>query len=502
MAQSCGCTPFATAPTSSVRVRAGGDLQAAINAAQPGSEIVLDAGASYTGNYKLPVKSGTSYITIRTYGTTASCDRVTPAEAASLAKIVARGSAPAFTTATGAHHFRLVNLEIKPQTGIYNAGLVQLGSGLETQTSQLPHDLILDRIYLHGDPTVGAKRGVVLNSGTTTIQNSYIWDIKSTTQDSQAIGGWNGTGGWVIANNYLSAAGENILIGGTDPKIPNLIPNNIKVQFNHLDKPLKWRIGDPSYAGTHWLVKNLFELKNAQNVTIEGNLIEHVWPDAQKGFAVLFTPRNQDGTASWTRVSSISFRRNVVRHVAAAVNILGHDDLAKSQLTQYITVRDNLFDDVGGNWGGTSPVAGRLFQLLSGTNDPGPSNVTIDHNTGIETVYPLVAGGGSGAVAKPAFVFTNQIVLGGKGVYGDGASSTATAFSTNFPGSSVMANAVVGGSQSGYPSGNYYPTTSTVGWVGGGDYSLKTTSPYHNKGTDGRDLGADHSLLDEASQCQ
>ena len=44
---------------------AGGNLQAAINAANPGDTITLAAGAVYAGSFVLPAKSGSSYITIR-----------------------------------------------------------------------------------------------------------------------------------------------------------------------------------------------------------------------------------------------------------------------------------------------------------------------------------------------------------------------------------------------------------------------------------------------------
>ena len=37
-----------------IRVAAGGDFQAALNSANPGDEIVLQAGATYTGNFVLP----------------------------------------------------------------------------------------------------------------------------------------------------------------------------------------------------------------------------------------------------------------------------------------------------------------------------------------------------------------------------------------------------------------------------------------------------------------
>ena len=45
-----------TASAATRTVNAGGDLQAAFNAAQPGDEIVLQAGARFTGSFYLPTK--------------------------------------------------------------------------------------------------------------------------------------------------------------------------------------------------------------------------------------------------------------------------------------------------------------------------------------------------------------------------------------------------------------------------------------------------------------
>src|SRR4029079_17387724 len=100
--------------------------------------------------------------------------------------------APAFTTAPGAHHFRLQFLEI---VSTYAANqIVELGSADSSQNSlsAVPHDLIIDRCYIHGDPDNGQKRGIALNTASTSIVNSYISDIKSGTEDAQAIAGWNG----------------------------------------------------------------------------------------------------------------------------------------------------------------------------------------------------------------------------------------------------------------------------------------------------------------------
>src|SRR5207245_4351996 len=48
-----------------VQVHAGDNLQAAINHAQPGDQLVLDAGATFTGPIILPNKTGDQWITIQ-----------------------------------------------------------------------------------------------------------------------------------------------------------------------------------------------------------------------------------------------------------------------------------------------------------------------------------------------------------------------------------------------------------------------------------------------------
>src|SRR5215469_16933713 len=46
------------------QVPAGANLQQYINAAQPGDTLVLQANATYIGNFTLPNNNGSSYITI------------------------------------------------------------------------------------------------------------------------------------------------------------------------------------------------------------------------------------------------------------------------------------------------------------------------------------------------------------------------------------------------------------------------------------------------------
>src|SRR3954471_3039851 len=99
-------------------VNAGGDLQAAIDAAQPGDTILLQAGAVFTGSYRLPAKNGASYITIRSSAPDASLPpagtRISPSYAGALAKIQVSQAGPAFKTVGAAGYWRLMFLEIFP----------------------------------------------------------------------------------------------------------------------------------------------------------------------------------------------------------------------------------------------------------------------------------------------------------------------------------------------------------------------------------------------------
>src|SRR5262249_35185603 len=273
-----------------ISVPPGGNLQQAIDAAAPGDTIALTPGAVYAGPFTLTVKNGDTPITIRTAGDAGlpgEGGRISPAHAPALAVIRQATSEPAIRTSHGAHHWRLVLLEIQGN-GIFDIVTLGDGSSAQQTVAQIAHDLVVDRVYIHGDAARGQKRGIALNSMSTTITGSHIADIKSTGQDAQAVGGWNGPGPYTIRNNYLEAAGENLMFGGAAPSVPGLIPSDITISDNQLFKPPAWR-------GQGWLVKNLFELKNARRVSMVHNTLDYTWENGQVGYAVVLTGRNQDG---------------------------------------------------------------------------------------------------------------------------------------------------------------------------------------------------------------
>jgi hypothetical protein len=594
-----------------INVPAGGDLQSAINAAVAGDEIVLDAGGTFTGNFHLPAKptgngDNVKWITIRTGAADEALPptgaRVTPAYVGILAQLVSPSAQPALATEASAHHYRFIGLEFTVAPDVMlNYGIVRLGDGDESDAQSLPHDISFDRCYIHGHARLDVSRGVALNSAATDILNCYVADIHGIGFDTQAICGWNGPGPFHIVNNYLEAAGENVLFGGADPTVADLVPSDIEFRRNDCVKPLAWKegilarpvnlaatplsglgngllpgatvyyrvaargragygtmatsaasneialplafdqtaatlvwdgvglateyrvyrttdapdaatrrwvyytttgatftdVGDalaattdtPPEQATRWSVKNLFELKNARRVTVDGNLFENNWVDAQSGFAIQLTVRNQDGKSPWATVEDVSFTNNVVRHAAAGVNILGRDNNHPSQQAHGLTIRNNLFYDIGGSqWGGN----GRFLQISEA------AGVTLDHNTVLQTGNIITAYG----VATSDFVFTNNLAPNNDyGVIGDGTASGNATIDQYLPASNFKKNAIVGGRESIYPKKNVFPSSlAEIGFVdaASGDYRLSATSPLKGAGTKGRDIGADLEAIQQA----
>lgn len=475
-----------------VPVPPGGDLQAALDRARPGDVVTLQAGAIYEGNFTLPRNAGGGWVVLRTSAADADLPppgtRIDPGRAALLPKLQA-ASGTVIQTAPGATHYRLIGLEIRPRPGSFLQNLVLLG-GLEATPGRQPRDLVVDRCYIHGDPAVGCRRGIALNSRATAIVDSWLSDFKQAGEEAQAIAGWDGQGPYTIAGNHLEAAGENVIFGGSTPSRGGLVPSDIVIRDNHFTKPPSWNPGDPSYAGTAWTVKNLLELKNARRVLIEHNLMENNWVQAQNGFAVLFTVRTERGTAPWAVVEDVVFRGNVLRHAAAGVNILGVDDTspAAGGRTANLAIRQNLFLDIGASDLGGSGI---LFQILNGAG-----GVTIDHNTAFHSGSILSAD----LAPSPGLVFTNNIVQhNAYGMFGSGKGTGLPALEYYFPGYQVRRNVIIGAPDPRlYPHDNYFPATPlVVGFVdpAGGDYRLAGQSSFHGAATDGTDVGADMSGL-------
>ena len=460
-------------------------VQAAIDAANYGDTIVIKAGATFTGNIVLPKKSGTGEIIIQSSRASELPEgvRVNPSQSALFAKLETKTPDPIIATAPGAHHYRFQGIEFSQGSATSAYDLVRFGQGRREQKTieSVPHHLVIDRCYIHGNDTQDSQRGISLNSAETTVSNSYISNIHGVGFEAQAIAGWNGPGPFHIINNYLEGASQNIMFGGADSASEALLPSNIEIRGNYMFKPLTWKVGHPTYAGKHWTVKNMLELKSAKNVVIDGNVMENNWTDGQDGTSVLFTVRNQECSANWSTVQQVTFTNNIVATGQGGMNFLGKDNEAEpkygkcpagSTSTQGsdVLVSNNLFYDIKGP-----------FLVFNGFN-----NVTFTHNTHIQTGNIMTLYGSP----SQKFVYTDNLTIRGSkgyGLVGDGFGEGTVALRKYAADGVFRNNVVIGASPSEYPKENQYPASvDRVGFVNfeKGEYRLSPNSPYKGVGAD------------------
>jgi hypothetical protein len=453
------------AAAATINVPAGGDLQAALNTAKPGDEIVVAAGATFTGQFRLPAKPAGAVITIRSSAVLPD-RRITPAEAGLMPKLVSNSEEAALFVERTAN-WRIDGVQ-------FGANLGGAGNVVQIQDSV---NIVLDRILIAA-PASGQKRGVMGNGKSITLTRSHISGIWRAGQDSQAFCAWDGGGPFVITDNYLEAASENLLFGGANSQSEANIPSDILVERNHLAKPMAWK-------GTPKAVKNLFELKSARRVTVRNNVFENNWTDAQNGYAILFTVRNDEGQSPWSVVEDVLFERNVVRNTENGINVLGYDSYQPSGRTNRITIRNNLVI-----------TQGTFLQVGAEVG-----TLVLDHNTVEQggTFAMLYSGdvwpAGSGA-SRPALfaaetlTITNTLAYHREyGVIGDGTgigTPTLTAHTRIY---SWTHNVLAGAGSQPYPSLTLRPSVEEHRAQFKPDYSLTPTSTYKAAGKDGQDLG-------------
>jgi hypothetical protein len=549
VASSMADTP---APGSVINVNAGGDLQAALNAAECGDTLELEPGATFTGFFNFPAKNCDNghWIIVRTGSLDTALpsegQRLTPCYAGVaslpgrpqypcnnpqnvLAKLVVSktGDGPVIFQ-SGANHYRLLGLEITRPDVI--PGSPALISVVHKGTAEY---IIVDRSWVHGTAEDETRSGMSL-TGTSyvAVVDSTFTDFHCTSKtgtctDSHAVVGGMGDhqdGPYLIQNNFLEAAAEEILFGGG---AATMTPTDITISSNHFFKPWQWMPGSKPFQGGKdghpFIVKNHLELKNASRVLAAANLMENVWGGfSQQGFAIVLTPSNQPtqtrpivDMCPICEVTDVTIRYTHIIHagggIVMATPISGHGkDFggAAAKAGARWSIHDVVFDDISQNYNGE----GRLFYLANGWPTNPVNTVTINHITG----FPDVTGGFMFTGNKRpnqkmyGFVFTNNIVTTGvhplwSAEGGDDSCAASdvpvTILNKCFKTFTFNNNALLGTSpefgSSTWPAGNLFgPIPSNTQFAefkngNGGNYELPANSPYKNAGSDGKDLGAD-----------
>jgi len=479
-------------------------LRNAINAATCGDTIVLVAGSTYSGNFTIPSTSCSGWIVIESSAVASlpsPGNRVGPSNASDMAIISTPNSSSAIQFNANSNHWRIIGCEIT--TSVSNSSgivyyLVAMGETI-TSLSQLPSYIIFDRTYIYGSAVTPIQHGIGMDGAFIGVVDSYCDEIVDSGADSQCLFAYNGSGPFLIQNNFLQATGENIMFGGADPAITNLIPSDITVIGNLFQKNVAaWR-------GVISDVKDLFELKNAQRVLLDGNVLQYTWAAGQSE-SIIIRSVDQQGSCSWCVAQDVTITHNLIQHVPQGIELVSDQSCAAEGgclPTVRVLVRNNVFVDVSPtNWGGSHGQAVGL------QGDGGPytmHDVTVDHNTAFQdniTTGPpynaFVYFNGGGVVVN--IQFTNNLSNYGTNSSGGYTGDTYYAGTQTFEyytsnltyNDDVLIN--VSGSSNGYPpypSGTYWNTTSGVGFTNypGGNYQLTSSSPYYQAGTDGKDIG-------------
>ena len=528
------------APGESILVKTSQEFAAALEKAACGDTIRLQAGAEFAGAFKFPAKScdDAHWIIVRTSASDsdlpAEGTRITPCYAGvsslpgrprypcsspgrAMARIIfeSTGSGP-IQFLEGANHYRFIGLEItrgSPGACIHNLA-VFTGDDSENH-------IVFDRVWMHGTAQDETTRAIILGASQyVAVVDSYFSDFHCVARtgsctDAQAIAGGLTTremGPYKIVNNFLEAAAEGIIFGGG---AATATPADIEIRRNHFFKPMTWREGNPGFvggtSGSPFIVKNSFELKNAQRVLLEGNVLENVWGGfTQTGFSVLLAAKNQGNRCPACRVTDVTVRYDLIRHCASGFQIATglSDSGGASSGTERISIHDVIVEDLGGP---AYNGFGAFAQITSHT--PVLRNVSINHVTAFPPKALFILGAPTEHDHMENFTFTNNLVGAGERDIvppGGGPKNCSFQPERQTPGG-VLKSCVNGvtfshnlilASQGSWPKDNWYAKDhAAAGLVRSeqGSYRLcrgkegecKKQSPALKAGSDGRDLGAD-----------
>ncbi len=409
------------------RPRTSRALQSALEAG--GTRVIcLAAGTEYRGNFNVPARSprDSGWTVLRGDVPLSLGERLTGPEALPVL-IVDKVNQPGLWFHERSARWLVQGIEVTTDSALTQGpmALVFVGEFIGERTeADLPRDIHFVHVSVRGWIHQNVRRGFVLNGANHIVRDSRCVEIHERNSDSQCVLSYNGPGPFLIENNLLEAASENIMFGGGDPGIPGLVPCDITIRGNTIRKPVTWQaIGKPTQSGSY-LIKLLIEAKNACRVLVEQNRLDGSWLDGQTGYAIGLKSVNQDGSCRWCRVTDWTIRQNTIVRVGAGFGLAGRPerhpvDSALSRILVYGNWIDSLnvaphggdqrgillgwqakdIQFVRNVWAGGN--YGREFAILSLDTRPAVTGFRFDDNVapiGVYGVGATAAGEGSRAL--------------------------------------------------------------------------------------------------------
>jgi hypothetical protein len=534
-------------PGKVISVHSGENLQAAIDGASCGDRVELQAGAAFSGIFRFPEKpcDDGHWITVRTSAPDSSLPpegtRLTPCYAGvstlpsrpdfhckSTQNVLAKiefnknsGVGPLIFR-SGANHYRFIGLEITRAPG----NIVSYALATGDEGAQTNH-LIFDRVWMHGTQQDETTRAIAMvGMSYAAVVDSFFTDFHcvaatGSCTDAQVLsnGGGRAPSGTIkLMNNFLESSGENILFGGGGA---TATAADIEIRRNYLFKPMIWKLGEPGFvggtSGRPFIVKNLFELKNAQRVLFEGNILENCWGGfSQNGYAILLTPKNQSGRCPLCRVTDVTIRYNRVSNVGSVLQIanVADDNGGFASQGERYSIHDLLAENVHGAQD-RFEGAGLFAQLIS--ISPALKDVQIEHSTAFvpRAAFAIM----TRSTRLENFKIQNNLLSAGQFSIvssGGGAANCADqpslqgpsgVWKSCFVNSTFAHNLMIG--DGGWPSGNWAVKDAKAAGIlatPGKFYELcseksgkecKKASPALAAASDGKDVGVDVKVLQE-----
>jgi hypothetical protein len=540
------------AATREFTVRTGAELLAAYNQCQGGETIIIPAGTVITGAVELPNRAFSDFVTIRSSSTfTDMTKRVAPADESSMAIFRATyyNEVP-FTIANRASMIRLSGLKFEPFPGtpedLKNYYLLQIGQAFgQTSSDDNPSRIIVDHCLVNPPDNIQVVHAVLNDGYKVSIISSWLGNIKTYGgQDSQAVFGLDGRGAHAYNNDYFEAASESIMYGGAANNIDGRVPTNIEFRRCLFTKRLSWRQLPPLSNGETLNEKNLFEIKNARRIYIEGSVLSNHWDAGRTQYMAIALKSSTDvypgGSGNpWSIAEEIVFENDRVSHVNGGLAL--NRDFFNQGITYNprkpndIRLVNVLFDDMAaGRWGDARTwgfyIGGADDLLVSHVSIVDSINVPDDYREAlmvydsISSYRPIIT---DSILPLNTYGIRNSCAEGSRGL------NVSTSGSFDSTGNSCeQADIYIPGAwtvsgnvfpkmrmyQGIYPAGNFYPENYTDVGMNGyrrcdssftvdpcdssiNDFALSSASAYKNKASGNTDPGVDTSVLTERTRC-